>query len=180
MTGWQWQVFWKIHPARFGAGSKEYTTAPDWKTSGKKWGHQVEVIFTEDAISNCRHRCGPGGIQWVGVNQPMEIQKKSCVGAAGGPWGLAVVCGLPEVEALFNVKNSGKTAEFPLAVIPFPSTPRVRELSSSPLINTSRSSRIKIYSHLFIYKCSSCSYNTTIRLGNKSSVRHLLFLHKHL
>ena len=23
-----------------------------------------------------RHRCGPGGMQWVGVNQPMEIQKK--------------------------------------------------------------------------------------------------------
>ena len=40
--------------------------------------------------------------------------EKSCVGAAGGPWGLAVVCGLPEVEALFNVKNSGKTAEFHL------------------------------------------------------------------
>ena len=101
------------------------------------------------------------GMQWVGMNQPMEIRKKSCVGAASGQWELAVVCGLPEVEQYLMSRILEKQREFPLAIILFPLTPRVCELSSSPLINTSRSSRIKIYSYIFIYMCSSCSYNTT-------------------
>ena len=161
---WQWQVFWKIHPVPIlEQGQRNTQLALVWKTSGKirtPGGGHLDRGYNEQL----RHRWGPWGMhgacnEWAWTNQ--WNTEKSCVGAASGQWELAVVCGLTEVEHYLMLRILEKQPEFPLAIIPFPLTPRVCALSSSPLIHTSRSSRIKIYSHIFIYTCSSCSYNTT-------------------
>ena len=166
VTEWQWQVFWKIHPVPIlEQGQRNTQLALVWKTSGKirtPGGGHLDRGYNEQL----RHRWGPWNMhkaynEWAWTNQWKYGKRVAWAQqVANKNWRWCVAS--RKLKHYLMSRILEKQPEFPLAVIPFPLTPRVCEPSSSPLINTSRSSRIKIYSHIFIYTCSSCSYNIVV------------------